>query len=193
MHVVGISGSVRRDSYNTQLLRCAEDVLPEGVSFEAWTDLKSVPAYDEDDRRGPPPDAVAGLRSILAGADAVLFATPEYNSSVPGALKNALDWISRPLEESPLRNTPVAVVGASTGAFGAAWAQADLRKILARIGARVLEGELLVGGADRQFDQAGRLVDPELERELAGLVCRLVEAARARSETGRLPVSAARH
>lgn len=192
MHVVGISGSVRRDSYNTLLLGCAERLLPEGVAFETWRDLKRVPPYDEDDRAGPLPEAVAGLRSILAGADAVLFATPEYNSSVPGALKNALDWISRPLEESPLRNTPAAVVGASTGAFGAAWAQADLRKILARIGARVLDDELLVGGADRQFDQAGRLVDRELERELAGLVGRLVDAARVRVETRRPTASLVR-
>jgi chromate reductase len=193
VHVVGISGSARRNSYNTLLLGCAERLLPVGVSFETWADLKSVPAFDEDDRHQRVPEAVAGLRSTLAGADAVLFATPEYNSSVPGALKNALDWISRPLEESPLRNTPVAVVGASTGAFGAAWGQADLRKVLARIGARVLDGELLVGGADRQFDRAGRLVDPELESELAGLVERLVETARARSESGRLPASVARN
>lgn len=193
MRVVGISGSVRKDSYNRLLLDAAERTLPDDATFEIWADLKSVPAYDEDDRRsGRPSEAVAGLRSILADAEAVLFATPEYNSSVPGALKNALDWISRPLEESPLRNTPVAVVGASTGAFGAAWAQADLRKILARIGARVLQDELPVGGAGSQFDERGRLVDADVERELALLVSRLVEAARARSPLGRPSASLVR-
>ncbi len=184
MHVVGIPGSVRRNSYNRQLLASAGRVLPGEATFQVWEDLKSVPAYDEDDERGPAPGAVAGLRSALAGADAVLFATPEYNASVPGALKNALDWISRPLEESPLRNKPVAVVGASTGVFGAAWAQADLRKILARIGARVLSEELAVSVAERAFDDAGRLVDPDVEEALATLVDRLVAQIRVPAAVG---------
>src|SRR5262245_34804134 len=129
MQVVGISGSIRKDSYNRRLLAAASEVLPVEASFEVWDDLKRVPAYDEDDEAGSP-EPVAGLRVALGGADAVLVATPEYNASLPGALKNALDWISRPLEDSPVRSKPVAVIGASTGAFGAVWAQAELRKVL---------------------------------------------------------------
>jgi chromate reductase len=116
------------------------------------------------------------LRSALAGADGVLFATPEYNSSVPGHLKNALDWASRPFATNPLRNKPVAVVGASTGAFGAVWAQAELRKVLAAIGARVLEGELPVGLAATRFDEDGLLADAELRARLGEMVDGLLAA-----------------
>lgn len=181
MRVVGISGSVRRDSYNRMLLAAAREVLPPGSSFDVWDDLKRVPAYDEDDEAGPAPEAVAGLRASLAVADAVLVATPEYNASLPGALKNALDWISRPLEESPVRSKPVAVVGASTGAFGAVWAQAELRKVLARLGARVLNDELAVAFAAGRFDAAGRLADEGVRDELGALLERLLDEARARA------------
>src|SRR5687767_1902459 len=104
MRVLGISGSLRRSSYNTGLLRAAAELFGEDVEFELWDGLKTVPPYDEDDDIGPAPAAVAALRAAVAGVDAVLFATPEYNSSVPGQLKNALDWLSRPLIASPLRN-----------------------------------------------------------------------------------------
>src|SRR6476646_4006243 len=113
MKVLGISGSLRRDSHNTQLLRAAAELLPDGVELERWDGLKAVPPYSEDDDLDEAPAAVTELR------DAIAFATPEYNHSVPGQLKNALDWASRPLVTSPLRNKPVAVVGASMGAFGA--------------------------------------------------------------------------
>jgi chromate reductase len=109
------------------------------VEVERWPGLRAVPPFDEDAEAGEAPPSVAGLRDLIADADAVLFATPEYNGSVPGQLKNALDWASRPHRTNPLRNKPVAVVGASTGGFGALSAQADLRRILARIGARVVE------------------------------------------------------
>ena len=120
------------------------------------------------------------MRSAVAGADAVLFATPEYNSSIPGQLKNGLDWVSRPLATNALRNKPVAVVGASAGAFGAVWAQAELRKVLAAIGARVFEGEVAVGHAPTRFDEHGRLIDDEISEQLAEVVDGLVAAARAR-------------
>ena len=164
MKVLGISGSLRRDSHNTQLLRAAAELLPDGVEFELWDGLKAVPPYDEDDDVEQAPAAVADLRDAIAGADAILFATPEYNHSVPGQLKNALDWASRPLATSPLRNKPVAVVGASKGAFGAVWAQAELRKVLAAIGARVVEGEVAVGHAHTRFDDDGQLTDDDLAR-----------------------------
>src|SRR5919202_204399 len=139
MKVLALSGSLRRDSYNTKLLHAAARLLPEGTELELWDGLKAVPPYDEDDDVEPAPAPVAALRAAIAGADALLFATPEYNSSVPGQLKNALDWVSRPLATNPLRNLPVAVIGASTGGFGAVWAQAELRKVLSAVGARVVE------------------------------------------------------
>jgi chromate reductase len=113
----------------------------------------------------------------VADADAVLISTPEYNASIPGQLKNALDWVSRPIASNTLRNKPVAVVGASTGAFGAVWSQAELRKVLATIGARVVEGDVAVGHAPTRFDDGGYLVDIDFREQLAEVVdALLVEA-----------------
>jgi len=177
MKILGISGSLRRGSYNTSLLGAAASLLPDDVEFEVWGRLKEVPPYDEDDDTEEAPAAVAAFREAIAGADAVLFATPEYNSSVPGQLKNAIDWASRPLATNPLRNKPVAVVGASTGAFGAVWAQAELRKVLAATGARVVEGEVAVGHAPTRFDEDGRLIDENLLEQLEEVVAGLVAEA----------------
>jgi chromate reductase len=170
MKVLGISGSLRRDSYNTKLLRAAEELLPAGVELELYQELKAIPPYDEEDDVQPAPPAVADLREAMAKADAVLFATPEYNASIPGQLKNALDWASRPAATNVLRNKPVAVVGASTGAFGAVWSQAELRKVLGTIGARVVEGDVAVGHAPARFDPEGRLTDDDLREQLAEVV-----------------------
>jgi chromate reductase, NAD(P)H dehydrogenase (quinone) len=163
--ILGISGSLRRDSHNTNLLRAAAEAAGPDVDFELYSALKDIPPYDEDDDVLPRPRSVAGLTSAIAGADAVLFATPEYNSSIPGQLKNSIDWISRPVATNVLRNKPVAVVGASTGAFGAVWAQAELRKVLASLGARVLELEVPVPHAHTRFDD-GRLTDDEIRLRL---------------------------
>ena len=175
MRVVGIAGSLRADSYNRRLLLAAGELLPEDVELEVFDGLKAVPPYDEDDDAEPVPAAVARLRATIAGADALLFATPEYNSSVPGQLKNAVDWASRPLATNVLRNKPVAVVGASTGAFGAVWAQAELRKVLAATGARVVDGELTLGHAPHRFDDDGRLLSDEVRDELREVVWTLVD------------------
>ena len=159
MRVLGISGSLRDDSYNTQLLRSAGELIEaEGADFLVYDELKQIPPYDQDEDVDAGPEAVARLRAAVAAADAVLFSTPEYNSSIPGVLKNAVDWLSRPLTTNPLRNKPVAVIGASTGMFGAVWAQAELRKVLAATGARVIEGEVPVGHAQSRFAD-GRLED----------------------------------
>ena len=166
MRILGISGSLRRDSHNTKLLRAAGELLPPGLELEVWDGLKAVPPFDEDDEVGPAPAAVASLKDAVAAADAILIATPEYNASVPGQLKNAIDWLSRPFATTPLRNKPALVIGASTGAFGAVWAQAELRKVLATAGARVVEGELAVGHADTRFDETGAFVDEDLRSEL---------------------------
>jgi chromate reductase, NAD(P)H dehydrogenase (quinone) len=177
MKVLAISGSLRRDSYNTKLLRTAEELLPPDVELELYEGLREVPPYDEDDDGHPGPAPVAALRRAVADADAVLISTPEYNASIPGQLKNALDWVSRPIASNTLRNKPVAVVGASTGAFGAVWSQAELRKVLATIGARVVEGDVAVGHAPTRFDDDGYLVDIDLREQLAEVVdALLVEA-----------------
>jgi chromate reductase, NAD(P)H dehydrogenase (quinone) len=188
--VLGISGSLRRDSHNTNLLRAAAELVDGEVELVVWEGLKAVPPYDEDDDVAQAPAAVAELRAAIAGADAVLFATPEYNSSIPGQLKNALDWVSRPIATNPLRNKPVAVVGASTGAFGAVWSQAELRKVLAAIGARVLDCEVACRYAAERFDEHGGLVDEEARAQLGEAVDRLVGAARARADV-RLTASVA--
>jgi chromate reductase len=175
MRVLGISGSLRRDSHNTELLRAAAALLPPGAELELWGDLKAVPPYDADDDYGlvGRPESLRSLDAAIRDADAVLFSTPEYNHSIPGALKNALDWLSRPLAQSPLRSKPVAVVGASTGLFGAVWAQAELRKVLGAIGARVVDRELPVGLAADAFTEDGSLADRDLELTLADLLAEL--------------------
>jgi chromate reductase len=171
MRVLGISGSLRRESHNTKLLRVAGEMFEaDGVEFEIYDGLKLVPPYDEDDDRDPAPAAVARLRQAVAGADAVFFSTPEYNASIPGQLKNAIDWLSRPIGSSALTNKPVAVIGASTGMFGAVWAQAELRKSLATAGARVVEGEVPVGHAHTRFDEHGRLNDPNVAEQVREVV-----------------------
>jgi chromate reductase, NAD(P)H dehydrogenase (quinone) len=181
MKVLGVSGSLRAGSYNTRLLRGAAGLMPAGVELELWEGLRDVPPYDEDDDVEPVASAVAALRAALAEADAVLFATPEYNSSLPGQLKTALDWASRPMATNVLRNVPVAVVGASTGAFGAVWAQAELRKVLAATGARVVEGEVAVGHAHDKLAADDSLTDDNLREQLAEVVAGLVESARMRT------------
>jgi chromate reductase, NAD(P)H dehydrogenase (quinone) len=180
MRVLGISGSLRRDSYNSGLLRAAADVLPSGVELEVFDGLKAIPPYDADDDVDVAPAPVRELREAIAGADAVLIATPEYNASVPGVLKNALDWASRPHATNPLRGKPAAVVGTSTGMFGAVWAQSDARKILSTIGARVVDRELPVPEAAERFDADGTLSDPEVEAQLSELMADLAEAVEAR-------------
>jgi chromate reductase len=179
MRILAISGSLRRDSHNSALLAAAADLLPPGVELTIYDGLEQIPPFNED-RLDRPPDAVAHLRDAVDAADGVLISTPEYNSSIPGVLKNALDWLSRPLIESPLRNKPAAVIGASTGMFGAVWAQAETRKVLGAIGARVLDLELPVPSAHEQFDDVGRLSDADLERELVAALTALTDAIAAR-------------
>jgi chromate reductase len=170
MKILGLPGSLRQDSHNVRLLRAAAETLPPGATLELWDGLRDVPPYDEDVDGELAPAPVRALRGAIAEADAILVATPEYNASIPGVLKNALDWASRPYATNALRGKPAAVVGASTGLFGAVWAQAETRKVLKTIGAHVLEDEVPVGLADDAFDPHGRLLDPELRDRLADLV-----------------------
>lgn len=173
MRVLGISGSLREDSHNTRLLRAAADRLPPGAELVLFEGLGDIPPFDQD-AEATPPMAVRSLGRAIAQADAVLIATPEYNHSIPGALKNALDWVSRPLPASPLRNKPALVVGASTGMFGAVWAQAEMRKVLAAIGARVIDEELPVARVAEAFAPDGGLRDPDLAARLEALLAELV-------------------
>ena len=179
MRVLGISGSLRADSHNSRLLLAAAELLPPGAELIVFGGLKAIPPYDQDDESAGH-QAVDALRAAIVDADAVLVATPEYNHSLPGHFKNALDWVSRPITESPLRSKPTAVVGASTGLFGAVWAQAEARKVLAALGARVIDRELPVGQADDAFDGDG-LADPELALVYRDILAELVgERAEAR-------------
>ena len=167
MRILAVSGSLRGGSFNTSLLQAAAEAAPEGVELELWEGLGDLPLYDGDlDDLPYPPEPVRRLREDWAAADAILFATPEYNGSVPGGLKNAIDWASRPRLEGALRNKPVAVVGASTGQFGALWAQQDLKRILGIAGARVVGTEIPVSRAQERIDTDGRLLDGEVFEQL---------------------------
>jgi chromate reductase len=166
MRILAVSGSLRAGSHNTSLLRAAVEAAPEGVELELWDGIGDLPVYDQDLESGDLPESVRRLREDWAAADAFLFATPEFNGSVPGGLKNAIDWASRPRLEAVLRNKPVAVVGASTGQFGALWAQQDLKRILGIAGARVVGTEIPVGRAEERFDAEGRLLDGEIFEQL---------------------------
>lgn len=172
MQILGISGSLRRGSHNRRLLRAAGEALPPGADLVEWDGLATLPAFDED-LESAPPAAVGAFLSAVEDADALLIATPEYNASLPGALKNALDWASRPFPDNVLRDKPALVIGASTGLFGAVWAQAEVRKVLKASGAAVLDGELPVGMADSAFDADDRLADPDLQRRLEELLAEL--------------------
>jgi chromate reductase len=174
MKLVGIVGSLRRDSYNRRLMDAAAGLLPPGVELEVWDGLRDIPAFDDSDIAPVP---VASLRDAIAGADGVLIATPEYNGSIPGQLKNALDWVSVPFEHNVLRNKPVAVIGTSTGMFGAVWAQAELRKVLGLIGARVLDRDTPVGLAEMTLADG---LDAEYAEAVTASIADLVALVEAR-------------
>jgi chromate reductase len=180
MRILALSGSLRRDSYNTALARAAAELVPDGVEVDLYDDLGNVPPYDQDldheDLDAPAP--VRSLREQIEAADALLVVTPEYNGSVPGVLKNAIDWASALHRGSSFRDKTIAVAGASTGQFGALWAQMELRKVLGISGARVVEGELPVSRAQDRFDEHGNLVDAAVaERLRAHLDALILQAA----------------
>ncbi len=177
MVVLGISGSLRAGSFNTALLRAAAGLLPPATRMPLYTDLALVPPYADGADAEPAPPPVARLRAGIATADALLIATPEYNASIPGQLKTALDWASRPYPDNALHRKPVAVVGASTGIFGAVWAQAELRKVLATAGADVLDDELPIGSAHEAFDDNLTLTDHELSTNLEHILANLLARA----------------
>jgi chromate reductase, NAD(P)H dehydrogenase (quinone) len=178
MKVLAISGSLRAESYNTALARAARDLAPEGVEVELYDGLDALPPYDADMDGEDSPAAVLGLRERIAEADALLFVTPEYNGSIPGVLKNAIDWASRPPHGgAAIWSKTAAIAGATTGQYGAIWAQQDLRRVLGIAGARVIEGEVPVARAQDVFDESGRLVDPRVGERLHSHLANLVAEA----------------
>ena len=177
MKVLAVSGSLRAGSYNTALARATHELAPAGVAVELYDGLATLPPYDADTDGVAEPVAVHELRRQIDDADAVLFVTPEYNGSVPGVLKNAVDWASRPHRAAALSGKTVAVAGVATGQYGAMWAQQDLRRILGIAGARVIEGELPVPRAHEVFDAAGRLASPVIAERLRSHLDSLVSEA----------------
>jgi chromate reductase, NAD(P)H dehydrogenase (quinone) len=191
MRVLGISGSLRRDSFNSALLRVAAERLPAGAELVAYERLAEIPPYDEDAELRVVPEPVEDLRRAVREADAVLVATPEYNHSIPGQLKNALDWVSRPAGKSALSGKPAAAIGASTGMFGAVWAQAETRKVLGALGGRVVEAELPVARARDRVDERGELeLPPQQAEQLEEILSELVAAVEQEAEFQRERVAA---
>jgi chromate reductase, NAD(P)H dehydrogenase (quinone) len=178
VRILGVCGSLRHGSHNAALLRAVAQAPPPGARFELYDGLRLVPPFDQDLEAALAPAAVTDLVKRVAAADALLIATPEYNFSIPGQLKNALDWLSRPPHASVLARKPVAVVGASTGMFGAVWAQSDLRKVLGATGAAVLECEFPLARAAQAFAPDGSLLDAQDRARLARVVARLLARAR---------------
>src|SRR5918999_5830290 len=179
MKILALSGSLRQGSYNTALARAARDLAPPGVEIELFEGLARLPHYDQDldERDAAAPPAVRRPRERIEDADALLVVTPEFNGSLRGVLKNAIDWASARHSGSWLRNKTVAIAGATTGQYGAIWAQQDLRKVLGTTGARVIAGELPVSRAQTVFDSVGRLVDPLVEERLRSHLASLVAEA----------------
>lgn len=176
LRVLGLSGSLRKASFNTALLRTAVDLAPEGMTLEPF-DLGALPMFNEDlvPSPGAFPEPVVALRSALAAADAVLLVSPEYNHSIPAVLKNALDWASR-APASPLGGKPVAIVGASMGGFGTVRMQGHLRQVLTAVNMLTLgRPEVFVSTAKQKFDASGALVDEPTREAVRGLLVALAE------------------
>jgi chromate reductase len=183
VRILALSGSLRADSYNTALARAAAELVPEGVEVELYDELGLLPPYDQDlDQPGShPPEPVRGFRARIESADALLVVTPEYNGSLPGVLKNAIDWASARHRGSSFAGKTVAVAGATTGQYGAIWAQQDLRRVLGIAGARVILDEFPISRAQDAFDEHGRLSSAlhaeRLRSHLAALVAEAEPAA----------------
>ena len=178
MKVLGIAGSLRSGSHNRELLRLAASSAPPGIELVEWDRLREVPPYDTDDELSDP-EPVADLRRAIADADAVLVSTPEYNGSIPGQLKNALDWVSRPdVHTGPFRGKPVAVASASTGMFGGMWAAAELKKVLRLMGARVVDAEVTVAKAQERLDPPDDELQAGLRDAFEALAAEVAENAR---------------
>jgi chromate reductase, NAD(P)H dehydrogenase (quinone) len=178
MKILGICGSLRKGSFNRGLLRAAQELTPESVTIEIY-DIGDIPPYDADIDSTRRPDSVLRFKQAIADADALLIASPEYNASFPGVLKNAIDWASRPLSETPLMGKPAAVMGASGGLSGTARAHVALAPVLDSCGVLVMpKPNVMVRQAAKMFDDEGRLVDQDTREHVQRLVESLVKWAR---------------
>ncbi len=179
MQILGLSGSLRKDSLNTAALRACIGLLPAGDSMSIF-DLSPIPLYNEDVRAQGLPAPVEQLREQIRAADALVIATPEYNYSFPGVLKNAIDWASRPPEQ-PFDGKPIALIGATPGGMGTSRAQYQLRQVFIYLNGRVLNRpEVFISGAQHKFDAEGRLTDTATVESLGKMLAALGEATRGR-------------
>lgn len=173
MHLLGISGSLRKNSLNTAALRACQDLLPAGVTLSLF-DIAAIPLYNEDVREQGFPPAVQQFREQIAAADALIFATPEYNYSIPGVLKNAIDWASRPPEQ-PFENKPIALIGATPGGLGTSRSQYHLRQVFIYLNGLLLNRpEVMISSAPAKFDAQGQLIDPATAEQLRKMLLALV-------------------
>lgn len=179
--VLGIVGSLRKESYNRHALAAARELMPAGAVLQV-IDLNGIPVFNQDDEKAPPP-AVVEFKQRIRAADAILFATPEYNYSVPGGLKNAIDWASRPYGDNAWEGKPAAIMGVSTGTLGTARAQYHLRQILVAFNMPVVaQPEVMIGRAGERFDTHGKLTDESTREHVAKLLVALVQLARRQRE-----------
>ena len=177
VRILGIAGSLRRDSYNRATLRAATELVPEGASIEIF-ELDGIPGFNEDEERNPPAK-VAELKRLVREVDAILFVTPEYNYSVPGVLKNAIDWASRPYGDSAWNGKPAAIMGASVGAIGTARAQYHLRQMMVFLNMfPVNQPEVMIGNASEKFDAQGNLTNDVAKQFIRQLLQNLVDWTR---------------
>lgn len=175
--ILGIAGSLRRQSYNRSALKAAQKLVPEGVTLETF-ELDGIPGFNEDDEKSPPPKIVE-LKARIRAADAILFVTPEYNFSVPGVLKNAIDWASRPYGDSAWAGKPAAIMGASIGALGTARAQYHLRQIFVTLNILPInKPEVMIGNAATRFDAQGNLTDEATTKLIRQLLQNLTDWTR---------------
>ena len=183
LRILGIAGSLRRQSYNRAALRAATQLAPEGATIEVF-ELDGLPGFSEDDEQNPP-DKVVELKRRIREADAVLFVTPEYNYSIPGVLKNAIDWASRPYGDSAWNGKPAAIMGASVGAIGTARAQYHLRQVMVFLNMfPINQPEVMIGNASERFDAEGNLTDEETREYVGRLLQSLVDWTRRLGQQG---------
>ena len=180
--ILGIAGSLRQQSFNRSLLRAAQELAPEGARIDTF-ELNDIPSFNQDEETNPPPK-VAELKQRVRAADAILFVTPEYNYSVPGVLKNAIDWASRPYGDSAWSGKPVAVMGASVGTIGTARAQYHLRQMFVFLNMyAVNQPEVMVANAHKHFDDNGNLTDETAKKLIKQLLDELVSWTRRLQKT----------